>query len=210
MLRSRASWGPVDDSGQGSTKKSATSTARVHGRGQQITEEHPRVLAGIPGKVAALRGADVLDHAVAVPLEREEPGIDVAAHADEGASLGGGRFAVGETTLEIPAGKLDAGERPLPSSVASCLADRMMRPNLTARELDVLQLIAKGMRNKEIAGELGISEETTQGHVKSILFKLGVHDRTEAVAIAVRHPRARPKLRSRCQSRARCASPIRA
>jgi two-component system NarL family response regulator len=79
-----------------------------------------------------------------------------------------------------------AGERPLPSSVASCLADRMLRPNLTARELDVLQLIAKGMRNKEIAAELGITEETAQGHVKNILFKMEVHDRTEAVAIAVR------------------------
>ena len=79
-----------------------------------------------------------------------------------------------------------AGGRPLPAPVAQRLADRMLQPELTARELDVLRLIAKGMRNKEIAGQLRISEETTQGHVKNILSKLGLHDRTEAVTVAVR------------------------
>jgi len=79
-----------------------------------------------------------------------------------------------------------AGGRPLPAPVAQRLAGRMLQPELTARELDVLRLIAKGMRNKEIAGQLGISEETTQGHVKHILSKLGLHDRTEAVTVAVR------------------------
>jgi two-component system NarL family response regulator len=79
-----------------------------------------------------------------------------------------------------------AGARPLPAPVAQLLADRMLQPKLTARELDVLRLIAKGMRNKEIAAQLGIAEETTQGYVKSILLKFGLHDRTEAVAVAVR------------------------
>jgi two-component system NarL family response regulator len=62
----------------------------------------------------------------------------------------------------------------------------MLQPELTARELDVLRLIAKGMRNKEIAAQLGISDETTQGHVKNILLKFGLHDRTEAVTVALR------------------------
>ena len=79
-----------------------------------------------------------------------------------------------------------AGERPLPPPVAQRLADRMLQPTLTDRELDVLRLIAEGKRNKEIAAKLGISEETTQGHVKNILLKFGLHDRTEAVAVAVR------------------------
>jgi DNA-binding NarL/FixJ family response regulator len=79
-----------------------------------------------------------------------------------------------------------AGGRPLPALVAQRLADRMRHPDLTARELDVLRLIARGMRNKEIAAQLGIGEETTQGHVRNILSKLGLHDRTEAVAVAVR------------------------
>jgi DNA-binding NarL/FixJ family response regulator len=82
--------------------------------------------------------------------------------------------------------EVSAGGRPLPAPVAQRLADRMLKPDLTARELDVLRLIARGMRNKEIAAQLVISEETTQGHVKNILAKLGLHDRTEAVAVAVR------------------------
>jgi len=79
-----------------------------------------------------------------------------------------------------------AGGRPLPAPVAQRLAGRMLQPELTARELDVLRLIAKGMRNKEIAAQLGISDETTQGHVKHILLKFGLHDRTEAVTVALR------------------------
>jgi two-component system NarL family response regulator len=79
-----------------------------------------------------------------------------------------------------------AGGRPLPAPVAQRLADRVLQPDLTARELDVLRLIARGMRNKEIASKLGISDMTAQGHVKNILMKLGLHDRTEAVAVAVR------------------------
>ena len=79
-----------------------------------------------------------------------------------------------------------AGGRPIPAPVAQRLADRMLQPDLTAREMDVLRLIAKGMRNKEIAARLGIGEETTQGHVKNILLKFRLHDRTEAVAVAVR------------------------
>jgi DNA-binding NarL/FixJ family response regulator len=78
------------------------------------------------------------------------------------------------------------GRRPIPSEVAQRLTDRMLQPTLTAREIEVLRLVARGLRNKEIAADLRISEETTQGHVKSILSKLSVHDRTEAVAVGIR------------------------
>jgi len=79
-----------------------------------------------------------------------------------------------------------AGGGPIPPYVARKLADRLSQPVLTTRETEVLQLMAKGMRNKEIAATLGISETTTQGHVKNILSKLRVHDRTEAVTLAAR------------------------
>jgi two-component system NarL family response regulator len=78
------------------------------------------------------------------------------------------------------------GGRPIPPDVARKLTDRMFKPGLTNRELEVIRLLARGMRNKEVAAELNISEETAQGHVKNILAKLSVHDRTEAVAVAVR------------------------
>ena len=78
-----------------------------------------------------------------------------------------------------------AGARPIPPEVAQRLTDRMFLPALTPRELEVLHLVARGMRNKEVAADLKISEETIQGHVKSILAKLSVHDRTAAVAVAI-------------------------
>jgi two-component system, NarL family, response regulator len=79
-----------------------------------------------------------------------------------------------------------SGGRPIPQEVAQRLTDRMFQAALTAREVEVLQLVARGLRNKEIAADLNISDETVQGHVKNILAKLAVHDRTEAVAVAVR------------------------
>jgi two-component system NarL family response regulator len=77
------------------------------------------------------------------------------------------------------------GGRPILPEIAQRLTDRMFQAVLTPREVEVLRLVAKGKRNKEIAGELGISDETVQGHVKNILAKLSVHDRTEAVAVAI-------------------------
>jgi two-component system NarL family response regulator len=79
-----------------------------------------------------------------------------------------------------------SGGRPMLPEVAQRLTHRMFQAALTNREIEVLHLVAKGMRNKEIAAELKISDETVQGHVKNILAKLSVHDRTEAVAVAIR------------------------
>ena len=78
------------------------------------------------------------------------------------------------------------GGRPILPEVAQRMTERMFQAALTNREIEVLQVVARGMRNKEIAVELKISEETVQGHVKNILAKLSVHDRTEAVAVAIR------------------------
>lgn len=78
------------------------------------------------------------------------------------------------------------GGRPILPEVAQRLTGRMFQAALTAREIEVLRLVARGLRNKEIAGNLKISDETVQGHVKNILAKLSVHDRTEAVAVAIR------------------------
>ncbi len=78
------------------------------------------------------------------------------------------------------------GYRPLTPVIQTRLAEREHRPVLTAREVRVLELVAEGLRNKEIAGELGISDETAYAHLKNIFAKLDVHDRTAAVRVAVR------------------------
>jgi two-component system NarL family response regulator len=70
------------------------------------------------------------------------------------------------------------------SSVAAKAIRRMVLPSLTQRELDVLQQLAQGRSNKDIARRLSITEGTAKTHVKSILTKLDAISRTEAVAVA--------------------------
>ena len=81
---------------------------------------------------------------------------------------------------------VDAGKRYIPHHIAARLADRMTRSDLTSRELQILELVAQGATNKEIGRELNISDNTVRHHVNSIMEKLEVSDRTEAVAIAIR------------------------
>jgi DNA-binding NarL/FixJ family response regulator len=78
-----------------------------------------------------------------------------------------------------------SGEPWIPRDVATRLAVRNTYEELTAREISVLKEIAKGKANKEIAAELAISEYTVKDHLKSILGKLHVAVRTEAVTAAV-------------------------
>jgi DNA-binding NarL/FixJ family response regulator len=78
-----------------------------------------------------------------------------------------------------------AGRRHIPPRIAARLADRMTRANLTARELEILEMLAKGLTNKQIGGALGISENTARNHVNSIIEKLEVADRTEAATAAI-------------------------
>ena len=82
--------------------------------------------------------------------------------------------------------KAAAGRRHVPPEVASRLADRVSRATLSCREVDVLRLLAGGKRNREIASALDITEGTVKLHVSSILGKLEVVDRTEAVTVALR------------------------
>ena len=78
-----------------------------------------------------------------------------------------------------------AGRRVLPQAVADRLAEFTPRVDLTAREVEVLRLVAKGLRNREVARVIGRTEGTVKAHLKNILEKLGVDDRTEAVTVAL-------------------------
>ena len=81
--------------------------------------------------------------------------------------------------------KAAAGQRHIPAEVAARLADRVTRSQLSTRELEVLRFLVAGRRNREIANVLDITEGTVKLHVSSILGKLGVSDRTEAVTKAL-------------------------
>jgi len=79
-----------------------------------------------------------------------------------------------------------AGRKRVPPEIAAQLAEHMSDESLTNREVEVLQQVGGGNRNRDIAELLHISEETVKVHVKHIMDKLGAKDRTQAVAIAVR------------------------
>ena len=79
-----------------------------------------------------------------------------------------------------------AGRKCIPPEVAAQLADHAGDEVLSAREIEVLRLIAGGNANKQIADQLSITEETVKGHVKNILAKLSANDRTHAVTISLK------------------------
>lgn len=87
--------------------------------------------------------------------------------------------------LESAIRAVHAGGRKIPGVVAERLAGRMGGSDLTGRELEVLELIVRGLSNKEIGAALGISEATVKSHINSILGKLGVTDRTQAATTAL-------------------------
>jgi DNA-binding NarL/FixJ family response regulator len=78
------------------------------------------------------------------------------------------------------------GEKFFPPEITRQLAEHARHPELSPREVEVLRLIAQGRSNKEIGNALGIVEGTVKIHVKNILEKMGVVDRTEAVANAIK------------------------
>lgn len=84
-----------------------------------------------------------------------------------------------------------AGKYRLPAEITQRLTQRRAAPELSPRELEVLQWIVKGQSNKEIGATLHLAENTVKNHVKMILEKLGVADRTQAATTAIQRGLAR-------------------
>ena len=79
-----------------------------------------------------------------------------------------------------------AGQRRIPREIADEIAEHIGADALSARETEVLRVVAAGCSNKIVADKLAISEETVKGHIKSVLAKLCANDRTHAVMIAMK------------------------
>jgi DNA-binding NarL/FixJ family response regulator len=79
-----------------------------------------------------------------------------------------------------------AGRKNIPPEIAAEIAEHFDQEGITHREREVLQSVAEGNANKEVAARLRISEETVKAHMKKLLAKLGANDRTHAVMIALR------------------------
>lgn len=88
--------------------------------------------------------------------------------------------------------RVHAGQKFIPKELAEKLTQRSMYPELTDREKQVLDLVKQGNTNRAIALKLGIAESTVKSHIKSILIKLNVNDRTQAVTTAIKRGILRP------------------
>lgn len=117
-------------------------------------------------------------------LSNYSSGDEVAAAIQAGCSGYAVKDMPLDTLLEAIR-RVHAGEQFIPPEIARRLAGRMLS-HLSPRELEVLALIGKGKSNKEIAATLHLVEGTVKLHVTSILAKLGVADRTQAVLAAVK------------------------
>jgi len=82
--------------------------------------------------------------------------------------------------------QVHAGKKVVPAEIAAGLGEHLGDEALSQREVEVLQQVAAGRRNRDIAARLFIAEETVKVHVKHIMNKLGATDRTQSVAIAAR------------------------
>ena len=142
-----------------------------------------------------MTGMSGLDAIRAINLRPDPPRILVLTSfdTDEDIYQSVGAGALGYVLKDTPQDRLleaihlvYAKKRYFPADIAARLTERMARSNLTPREHQVLQLVAKGLTNKEIGRAFGISDNTARNHVNSIIEKLEVSDRTEAATIAMR------------------------
>ncbi len=159
-------------------------------------------LEAIPGLdvdvvLTDLRMKEMSGDTLIAELRKICPGIRVAVltnyHSDEevfnAMKAGAMAYILKSATLEqIVAAihSVHAGEYSIPAHIARQLAQRIRRSQLSIREMEILQLVAKGKKNQEIADQLGISENTVRNHMNNLLEKLGCRDRTEATAVAIR------------------------
>jgi DNA-binding NarL/FixJ family response regulator len=128
---------------------------------------------------------DTAPNARIVVLSSYEGDADIQSALEAGAQGYVAKGIVREELLATIRSVRD-GRRRLPAAMAQTLAEHMADEPVSPRELEVLSLMATGKRNKEISRDLAIAEDTVKMHVRNILSKLQVSDRTEAVTVALR------------------------
>ena len=165
------------------------------GSGEEAIEQHARLnpditlmdlrLPGIGGVETIRRIRSQAPKARFIILTTYEGDEDIHQAMEAGAS---GYLVKGlpQEMLVNAVRRVHAGARFLPPPMSRALADRTPDSNLSAREREVLLLVAKGQSNKEIASALGITEATVKCHVSVILARLNASDRTQAVVNAIR------------------------
>jgi DNA-binding NarL/FixJ family response regulator len=143
-------------------------------------------LPGIGGveTIVGLRARDPEIRVIVLTTYEADEDVFRAMHS------GAKSYLLKDMSTEEIAGTIRAvhrGGTEIPPRIAERLAARAQRQDLTVREREVLELLARGRSNKEIGAQLHISDETVKSHLKTLFAKLNVRDRTEAAISAVRH-----------------------
>jgi two-component system NarL family response regulator len=134
--------------------------------------------------IRAIRSDDVNARVIVLTMFNGEEDIHRALEAGADAYLV--KDTVSADLIRVVRDVHAGNAPPISSEVQARLVERSRHPALSTRERQVIELISHGMRNKEIAAALGISEETVQVYVKKILAKLNVQDRTAALSVALK------------------------
>ena len=143
-------------------------------------------LPGIGGVEATLAIRKEFPHARVIVLTTFDTDEDIFRAIQSGAKS----YLLKDTPddeLAAAIRSVHVGNQLLSDKLARRLTERQQRPELTQREMDVLQMLIKGRSNKEIGGALFLCEDTVKAHFKTLFTKLKVQDRTEAAIYAIRH-----------------------
>jgi two-component system NarL family response regulator len=155
---------------------------RQHRPDVTLMDLHLPVLSGIEA-ILAIRAED--DQARIITLTMYDGDEQIFRALRAGATTYVLKSTLSDDLVRVVR-EVHAGGRPIPADVALHLAERTRRGILTHRETEVVELLATGMRNKEISSFLHISEDTVEAHLRNIFSKLNVKDRTAAVTVALR------------------------
>jgi DNA-binding NarL/FixJ family response regulator len=169
--------------GSAATGEEAVALFRRHGPDVTLMDLQLGSMSGVEA-IRVIRAQDAAARIVVLTMYQGDEDIHRALEA--GAATYLLKDTLSDDLIRVVRGVHEGRTPMIGPDVQARLAERAAGPTLTPREIQVVELISRGMRNKEIAASLGISEETAQVHVKNIFAKLKVQDRTAAVNVALR------------------------
>jgi DNA-binding NarL/FixJ family response regulator len=168
--------------GQGSTGREAIKLFRELQPDVALMDVRLPDMSGIDAMITILSGAP---RARVIMVTSSEGDVEME-RALEGGATGYILKSMPPREVLEAIRKVHAGKKAIPPEIAAQLANHMSDETLTAREIEILQQVAEGNRNRDIADRLFISEGTVKVHIQHIMGKLGASDRTQAITIAVR------------------------
>jgi DNA-binding NarL/FixJ family response regulator len=168
--------------GEASTGEDAVALFKQHRPDITLMDLRLRGMSGLDA-IRAIHELDV--HARIIVLTMYEGDEDIHRALAAGASAYLLKDTLADDLLRVVR-EVQAGGAPMTLEVEARLAERAAQPKLTPREIEVIERVASGRRNKEIADDLGIRLDTVEVHLRNIFTKLGAKERTSAVKIALR------------------------